>query len=693
MTEPLLVVDNLSVTFPVKGGDVHAVRGVSYTVHEGELLGIVGESGSGKSVSSLAVMGLLPETAQVSGSIKYKGKELVGLNDHEFSKLRGTDIAMVFQDPLSALTPVYTIGRQISEALIIHDPKLSKHAARVRSVELLKTVGIPNPERRVDSYPHEFSGGMRQRVMIALAIANDPRLIIADEPTTALDVTVQAQVMEVLHKAKELTGASVTLITHDMGVIAGSADTVAVMYAGEIVEQAPVDELFSHPTMPYTIGLLRSMPSIDHEPGRRLVALEGRPPALDGKLVGCAFADRCPLATELCRTQDPELVAVHDAGNEIANHKAACHYSADIAGGKINRGTIYLDTNEAYRDQVEVDSSRVALKLTDVVQHFPLTKGQVFKRQIGTVRAVDGISLDVPTGSTLALVGESGCGKSTALSTIMELTEPQAGDIQVMGEEVANLTGASRRKMREDIQMVFQDPMASIDPRFTVGDVIGEPLVVHKVPKEDIRKRLGDILEMVGLERSAANRYPHEFSGGQRQRIGIARALVVEPDVLLLDEPVSALDVSVQAGVLNLLEDLKRDLGLTYVFVTHDLGVVRNIATHVAVMYLGRIVEYGTAEEVFNHPEHPYTRALLSSAPFSDPAKERDRKRIILEGDLPSPLEKFAGCGFRTRCPLYKLLPKDKQSVCDTQDPRRSNTSEHSSACHFADESGVLQTS
>lgn len=715
MTEPLLTVSDLSVTFNPKTKPVYAVRGVDYTVAPGEFLGIVGESGSGKSVSSMAVMGLLPSSAQVEGSIRFDGQELLGKNDREMSRLRGGDIAMVFQDPLSALTPVYTIGQQIVEGLRLHDRSLTQHAARTRAEELLRVVGIPNPARRLDAFPHEFSGGMRQRAMIAIAIANDPKLIIADEPTTALDVTIQAQILDVLQTAKDMTGAAVVLITHDLGVVAGNADRVAVMYAGRIVETAPVEPLFREPVMPYTIGLLRSMPNMTAARTERLVPLEGRPPLLTQKPTGCPFADRCPAVIDACRDGEPALIAptitqagagaITNAGGDtvadiatgaavsapavLVDHTAACIRRDEIAAGTLERSEIFPRPDDVPEATID-HGDDVVLELTDVVKTFPLTKGALFRRQIGEVHAVDGISLTLKRGQVLGLVGESGCGKTTTIMEILELAGAQQGTILVNGVDTASLSKKDRLAIRRDIQVVFQDPMASIDPRLDIGSVIGEPLTVHGVAKDEIRRRVREVLELVGLEPSYIDRYPHEFSGGQRQRIGIARALIVEPKILVLDEPVSALDVSVQAGVINLLEDLKHRLGLSYLFVAHDLSVVRHIADDVAVMYLGRIVEYGDGDKVFSDPQHPYTRALLSAVPVPDPSAEAARGRILLDGDLPSPTERIDGCRFRTRCPLYQLLDEGRQEQCRTVDPRLQDVHGRGVACIQTDQEHLL---
>lgn len=695
---PLLEVKNLSVTFPQRGGPtVQAVRGISYQVHEGEFLGIVGESGSGKSVSSLALMGLLPSSAVVQGSITFDGRSLLDLNDRELSKIRGKDIAMIFQDPLSAMTPVYTVGDQIAEALLLHDAALTKKAARARAVELLTVVGIPDPRRRAKAFPHEYSGGMRQRAMIAMSIANDPRLIVADEPTTALDVTIQAQILDVLETAKELTGAAVVLITHDLGVVAGHADRIAVMYAGKLIENGLTADVFADPHMPYTVGLLRSVPNMQTAGTQRLVPLEGRPPSLTALPNGCPFAARCPIAIDTCRDTEPELLGHRAAASKIVltgehdvTHVAACHRSDEIASGSLAKGDIFPRPEPLVVSQPsQRPGEDPVLTVSNLVRHFPLTKGGVFSRRIGTVRAVDGVSFSVLPGQTLGLVGESGCGKSTTILEVLEMTKPQGGQILIDGTDVAELNRVDKLRLRRDVQIVFQDPMAAIDPRLPIGDIIGEPLTVHGVKTEARRERVRELLDLVGLDPLMADRYPHEFSGGQRQRIGIARALATNPRLVVLDEPVSALDVSIQAGVINLLEDLKEQLGLSYLFVAHDLAIVRQIADTVAVMYLGRIVEYGPVADVFAHPRHPYTQALISAAPIPDPVIERSRQRVLLAGDLPSPTEQIDGCNFRSRCPLFTTLGPAAQSLCAESDPQLTPDGTVEAACHHV---GVTKT-
>ncbi len=667
----VLSVRDLNVRFNTENGVVHAVRGIDFDLLPGKTLGIVGESGSGKSVTSMAIMGLLPQTAEVTGSVRLNGTELLGLSDKAMCRFRGNDLAMVFQDPLSSLTPVYTVGSQIIEALTVHNPTMSKQAKEARAVELLGLVGIPSPKDRLKAFPHEFSGGMRQRVMIAIAIANNPRVLIADEPTTALDVTIQAQVLEVLHTAQEETGAAVVMITHDLGVVAGMADDIMVMYAGKPVETGSVDDIYYNPRMPYTMGLLGAVPRVDVAEKSSLVPIEGIPPNLTHAPTGCSFAPRCPLVSEACLHGEPALWPVGGNGDGTREHKAACIKSGSLGGE--------VDVHEIFRapevpvsrfDEIPRGDRKRVLELKDVKKHFPLLKGALIKRRIGTVKAVDGLSFDIREGECFAIVGESGCGKTTTLLEIMEFHKDQDGEVVIGG--LSNKTASdakTKAAMRKELQMVFQDPTGALDPRFTVYEVLAEPLENSGMPKPAIRKRIMELMELVGLQPDHVNRFPNQFSGGQRQRIGIARALAVNPKLVVLDEPVSALDVSVQAGVINLLDKLRAELGLSYLMVAHDLSVVRHISNRVAVMYLGKIVEIGDVDSVFDNPRHPYTRALLSAIPVPDPQLERTRERIILQGDLPSPLDAPKGCNFATRCPVFAALPAASQEKCLTLEP------------------------
>jgi len=687
MSSPVLQVRDLRVTFRSEGGDVKAVRGISYELARREVLGIVGESGSGKSASALAVMGLLPETARVEGSALLDGEELIGRGDRELARLRGRRIAMIFQDPLSALTPVYSIGYQLAEAVRVHRD-VSADEARRRAMELLELVGIPRAGQRASAFPHEFSGGMRQRVLIAMAIANDPDVIVADEPTTALDVTIQAQILDVLRTAREATGAAILMITHDLGVIAGLADRVAVMYAGRLVETGTVDDVYGRPRMPYTLGLLGAIPRVDESGRGPLVPIEGAPPSLVDLPPGCPFAPRCPLVYDRCLEVEPALLAIGEAGQ-----RAACHRSSVIEEGDLRPVDVFPlpPSTSPARTHDRRAQRPVVLAAEDLVRHHPVLRGAVFKRQVGTVRAVDGISFEIREGETLGLVGESGCGKTTALLEVLELRPPQGGRVVVLGRDVAQLDARERRALRRDVQVVFQDPLASLDPRLPVSDVLAEPLRTHRFPAGRTSARVRELLELVGLAPGHAARYPQQFSGGQRQRIAIARALALEPKLLVLDEPVSALDVSIRAGVINLLEGLRARLGLSYLFVAHDLSVVRHIADRVAVMYLGRLAETGDVQRVYDAPAHPYTQALLSAVPIPDPTLERERRRIILEGDPPSPADPPSGCRFRTRCPKFAALDDDLRGRCIEEDPALAAvTEDQHAACHYAEPMHVV---
>jgi peptide/nickel transport system ATP-binding protein len=668
----LLDVRDLRVSFPSEAGRVQAVRGVDLTVERGEVLAVVGESGSGKSVSAMSVMGLLPSSAKVAGSVKLDGQELLGLSDRDMSDKRGKRMAMIFQDPLSALTPVFTVGKQIAEAVAIHGD-VSDDKAMTRAVELLDMVGIARPVERAKSFPHEFSGGMRQRVVIAMAIANDPDLIIADEPTTALDVTVQAQVLDLLRTAQEVTGAGVILVTHDLGVVAGSADRVVVMYAGRAVETGPVDRLFAQPTMPYTVGLLGSLPRLDDRDRRRLVPIEGQPPSLVGLAPGCPFAERCPLADDHCRSVEPVLQDV------LPEQRSACHHSADVVARQGDAHAVYGEEEVAAEHEAEIDKPPV-LRVRGLTKRFPVGR----LRKARWLTAVDQVSFDVLPGETLALVGESGCGKTTTLLSVLSLDSPEAGTVEVLGHDTATIAKRDRQALRSRLGLVMQDPMASLDPRLPVFDLISEPMRTKGATTVEMKERVVELLQLVGLRAEHASRYPSAFSGGQRQRICIARALALQPDLVILDEPVSALDVSVRAGIVNLLEDLQAELGLTYLMVAHDLSLVRHISDRIAVMYLGRIVELGRVDDVYERPQHPYTRALLSAIPVPDPKLERARKRIVLTGDVPSPLDQVDGCRFRGRCPTYASLSSDDERTrCSTVEPVIDVAAGVMVACHF----------
>ncbi|MCH3957018.1 MAG: ABC transporter ATP-binding protein [Olsenella sp.] len=626
--DPVMSVRNLCVSFNTEAGVVHAVRDVSFDLWGGRTLGIVGESGSGKSVTALSLIGLLDDNAHVAGSVKLDGEELIGKSDEEMSKIRGTRISMIFQDPLSALTPMFSIGDQLAEALLIHNPDMPKDEVRERCIELLTLVGITDPENRLDAYPHEFSGGMRQRVVIAIAIANNPDIIIADEPTTALDVTIQAQILDILKVAQRETGAAVVLITHDLGVVAGTADDVMVMYAGRAVERASIDTLFERPSQPYTMGLLGAVPKPHMPAEHRLVPIKGNPPSLAAIPAGCPFSPRCPMATDECRKTEPDLLPLEEG----EGHLVSCHHMDEIRDKHLTYADVYPALEPLLPKWADVprDQRPVVLEVKDLVKTFPIQGKGLIRRNKGTMTAVDHASFTIHEGETLALVGESGSGKSTTLMQIMDLVVPEEGSITVLGKKTSELKNArDRRELRRNLQIIFQDPMSSLDPRMPIYDVLSEPLEAQGWDKNKINKRIGELMYLVGINPDYVDRFPSQFSGGQRQRIAIARALATSPKLLLLDEPIASLDVSIQAGIINLLEDLQVQLKISYLFVAHDLAVIRHISDTVAVMHLGKIVEYGDTEEVFTNPQDPYTKALLSAIPIPDPKVERTRERLV----------------------------------------------------------------
>jgi peptide/nickel transport system ATP-binding protein len=663
-TRPILSIRSLAVRFEGSGAPIPAVRGIDLELFENEVLGVVGESGSGKSVTALAITGLLPRNARISGSIRVSGQEVVGAETETLRKLRGQEVGVVFQDPATTLNPLMLIGDQITEGEVARG-RLPSSEAGAKAVELLREVDIADPEGRARQYPHHFSGGMRQRAVIAMAMAGKPKLIIADEPTTALDVTVQAQVLALLARRQAETGAAVLLITHDLGVVAEVADRVAVMYGGRIVETGHVRQIFKNPRHPYTAALLRSAPRIDSG-GARLRAIPGQPPTPTALPKGCSFHPRCDLAAarHRCRAEEPVLRRVD------ADHEAACHFSEELdAPAALTAATAGRPIAQA--------SSEALLRVEGLKVHFPITGG-LLKRVIRTVRAVDGVSLSLAPGETLGLVGESGCGKTTTGRAIMGLIRATGGTVHFGGQRIDGLDRAALRPIRRRMQYVFQDPFASLNPMLSVGEAVAEPLRIHGLYDEMGGERwIAELFEMVGLSSSVAQRAPREFSGGQKQRISIARALSLKPELLILDEPVASLDVSIQAQIVSLLQDLQRDLGLAYLFIAHDLSVVKHMSDRVAVMYLGRIVEEASKADIYDRPQHPYTQALLSAVPAPNP--EGIRNRIILEGEIPNPAAPPSGCHFHPRC--FRATQICREQTPEFLDGAKTN---HWRACHHA---------
>lgn len=665
--ELVLEVEDLHTEIRLRRKVVHAVDGISLFIREGETLGIVGESGCGKSMTAMSIMRLLPPGGHITaGSVRLGGVDLLDLPEEDMRMRRGSDIGMIFQDPLTSLNPTMSIGAQIAEAVRLHR-HVSRAKALDRAVQVLDQVGIARARKRVEDYPHQFSGGMRQRVVIAIALACEPRLLIADEPTTALDVTIQAQILDLIDSLRSELGMAVMLVTHDLGVIAGHADRVSVVYAGRVLENADTDELFSRPQHRYTQALFNAMPERASDSGESLLNIPGLPPDLSQPQVGCRFAARCGFVQADCRAVEPRLEHLPRAGS--GEHEFACYHPVG------STAPVQLVRNRWTKQRERAPET--LLQAEHLVKDFPITRG-VLQRTVGSVSAVADVSFEVSRGRTFGLVGESGCGKTTTGRLLCGLDSPTRGIVRVDGADVSSWKGREGRRRRRSMQFMFQDSYASLDPRMRVGSIIREPLEIQRIGNRRAQSAtVGKLLDSVGLPDAARDRYAHELSGGQRQRVGLARALALEPSLIVADEPVSALDVSVQAQILNLMRELQHTRDVTYVLISHDLGVVRYLSDRIGVMYLGKLVEIGTADEVYLHPRHPYTRGLIDAIPSVDPEAER-RTSLAVPGELPSAADPPSGCRFRTRCPFAK-------EICALEEPmlEPAGPDGHQVACHF----------
>jgi peptide/nickel transport system ATP-binding protein len=693
----LLEVEDLKTQIRLRRGTVHAVDGLSFEVEAGETLGIVGESGCGKTMAAMSIMRLLPRGGFIAGGeIRLDGRDLAKISPTELRSVRGNDVGMVFQDPMNSLNPTMMIGKQIAEVVTTHRD-VSKAQALDRAAEVLDLVGLPRPKERLRDYPHQLSGGLRQRVMIAMALACDPKLLIADEPTTALDVTIQEQILSLLDRIKRELGMGIILITHDMGVIAGRADRVLVMYAGRKVETAETLELFKNVRHPYTEALLASIPQLDQDRSQELYSIPGLPPDLRRPPLACRFAARCAFATQECRTHDPPL------GGDDPNHPFACFHprsssvidmsdlgSELIAKAEQNKALMasfgkeleLLGTAEEPAMAPAADTNGKAefvLEFRDVTKEFPVTAGAILRRKIGALHAVTDVQLGIRPGETFGLVGESGCGKTTLGRMGVGLEVPTRGQVLFEGTDLGTVKGGRFRSLRRDLQFMFQDPYASLDPRMRVREIISEPLDIAGIGTAKERtEKVRSLLDEVGLSYDVMDRYPHEFSGGQRQRLGLARALTLSPKVIIADEPVSALDVSIRSQILNLMKRLQATHGLTYIVISHDLSVVKYLADRIGVMYLGKLVEIGDGNDIYDRPAHPYTSGLLDAIPVPNPEVARARERNVgVRGELPSPLSPPSGCRFRTRC------PRAQEKCAEVVPELRPFGPEHFAACHF----------
>lgn len=683
---PLLQVNGLEIRYHTRDGILTAIRDASFEINAGEIVGVVGESGCGKSTIASAMMHLLPPNGEITaGQIILQGRDLRQLNEEELRRLRGQEISMIFQDPMTSLNPVFRIETQMLDILKAHLPEEhpDRAALRARAVEMLDRVGIPDAGRQIEAYPHQFSGGMRQRIMIAMALLSRPAVLVADEPTSALDVTLEAQIVDLIRGLRHEFGTAILYITHDLGVVAQLCDRVIVMYAGHIVESGDIYSVFESPKHPYTRALLQSHPTLG-DTRARLKTIQGRVPSLKDLPLGCKFAPRCDVARKLCHTIEPPYVAAGQqwvlchAYRPMPDEAEAVAQLPSLVPGLVDMQTAPADPTH----------EKVVIETRELRTHFPdhiALLSQILGQPRSSVKAVDGIDLQVRRGETLALVGESGSGKTTLGRTILRLENPTGGEIMLEGQDITQWSQAQIRPMRARMQMIFQDPSSSLSPRMKVSALLREPYAIHPTSATD-QKTVDELLEMVGLSVEQADKYPHQLSGGQARRVGIARALTLNPDILVADEPTAGLDVSVAAGILNLLKDLHEEFNLTLVIITHNLNVVSFIADRVAVMYLGKVVELAETRDLFARPRHPYTEALMSAIPVPDPRLRDKRARIVLKGEIPSPRNPPPGCPFHPRC-------RYAEARCSQEVPalRALNGDGRSTACHFPERVGSGQ--
>jgi peptide/nickel transport system ATP-binding protein len=669
----LLELRDLVVTYRAQSGLVPAVRGVSLAVEPGQTLGLAGESGCGKSTIAASILRLLPASATVTGQILFRGEDVVTMKWGRLRAVRWAGASIIFQGAMHSLNPVQRVGRQIAEPITVHSPGTSHSHARQRVADLLRQVGLP--AGRADSYPHELSGGQKQRVMIAMALACEPKLLIADEPTTALDVTIQKQILELIDSLRKRLSMAVILVTHDLGVIAGRADRVVVMYAGKVSESTTTTRLFSNPRHPYTEALFEALPEKAADNARKLYNIPGMPPDLTNPPTGCRFAARCRYVQETCRQEEPELKG------DSWEHVFRCFFPVGKEEREKRLAELAVSEKAAERAAVTAPPAVAdgeLLRVDHLVKNFPVTAGAVMQRKVGEVSAVADVSFSIVPGQTFGMVGESGCGKTTIGRLIVGLEKATSGAIVLDGEDLTKLSTRERRRRSGKVQLMFQDSYASMDPRMRVGPILREPLSIQRRGgRREQQTTINEILDEVGLPRAAVERYPHEFSGGQRQRLGLARALILRPQLIVADEPVSALDMSIQAQILNLMLDLQRDHGLTYLFISHDLSVVRYLSNNIGVMYLGKLVEIGPANDVYFRPVHPYTRGLIDTIPMADPVAEKAKVAKGVSGELPSAIDPPSGCRFRTRC------PRAQERCAVEEPPLRVFGDGHLAACHF----------